>query len=89
MHPPGAANPGIRDAFQKEKAMNSQELGTVLTEELLAQVHGGMNQPKTIPDYRVEPKALGGVMAAGAVTGGLGGAAIGASGRGLALPVAR
>jgi hypothetical protein len=54
----------------------SHDVETLLSDEILAQVHGGMN-PSTTPDYRVEPRAMGGVMAAGAVTGALGGAAIG------------
>jgi hypothetical protein len=58
----------------------SQGVGILLSEDLLTQVHGGMNQPNPRPDYRLDPKAMGGVMAAGAVTGALGGAAIGGIG---------
>jgi hypothetical protein len=58
----------------------SNGIGISLTDDLLAQVHGGINQPNVRPDYRVDPKAMGGVLAAGAVTGALGGAAIGGIG---------
>ena len=57
----------------------SHVVGIPLSNDLLTLVCGGMNQP-TRPDYRVDPRAMGGVMAAGAATGALGGAAIGGIG---------
>lgn len=57
----------------------SHVVGIPLSDDLLTLVCGGMNQP-TRPDYRVDPRAMGGVMAAGAATGALGGAAIGGIG---------
>ena len=57
----------------------SHVVGIPLSDDLLTRVCGGMNQP-TRPDYRVDPRAMGGVMAADAATGALGGAAIGGIG---------
>jgi hypothetical protein len=58
--------------------------GEVLSGELLDQIRGGMlpYRPQAGPtyDYSLNPRALGAVMGAGAITGGLGGAALGGVG---------
>lgn len=58
-----------------------------LSDELLGTIHGGGGfpwRPGIAPtyDYSVNPRALGAVMGAGAVTGALGGAAVGGIGAG-------
>ncbi len=67
--------------------MNNFHGQGVLPDELLAQIHGGGGypyRPQVGPayDYSVNPRALFAAMGAGAVTGGLGGAAVGGIGAG-------